>query len=122
MSADDKTLVRTITVAERCTVPIPTASGVRYVVALEEGDKLTISRKFRTVDLTEIARRLDQGESFHCGLTDCPGYTFEPGELSHHDPRHPELCAADLRENAKRNADMASSVTVLELRSLVGDE
>lgn len=122
MSADDEILVRTITVAERCTVPVPTASGVRYVVALKQGDKLTISRRLKSADPREIARRLDQGDTFYCGATDCPGYTFEVGELSHDDPRHPGLCAADLRQNAKRNEDMASSTTVLELESLTGDE
>lgn len=122
MSTDDETLVRTITVAERCTVPVPTASGVRYVVALNKGDKLTISRKLKTADPRELARRLDAGETFFCGATDCPGYTFEPGELSHHDPRHPELCAADLRQNAERNENMTQRATVIELESLTRDE
>lgn len=122
MSDNDYTLVRVITVGQRCTVPIPTASGIRYVVALDKGDELTISRKLKTTDPREIARRLDAGETFYCSATDCPGYTFEPDELSHHDPRHPGLCAADLRQNARRNEDMASSATVLELESLTGDE
>jgi len=122
MSDDDDTLVRIVTVGERCTVPIPTASGIRYAIGLNKGDTLTISRKLKTANPREIARRLDAGETFYCSATDCPGYTFEPGELSHYDPRQPGLCAADLRANAKRNEDMVKGSTVIELESLTGDE
>jgi hypothetical protein len=111
-------VVRFVQVAEDCTVPYDGGSGMRYVVKLRKGDNLQISRKLKTANPNEIARRLDRGEQFFCGATDCPGYSFEPGELSHHDPKHPGLCAADLRENAQRNAGIARTTVAIDLEAL----
>jgi hypothetical protein len=117
MSGDEE-VVRFVQVAEDCTVPYDGGSGMYYVVKLRKGDNLRISRKLKAANLNEIARRLDRGESFFCGATDCPGYSFEPGELSHYDPQHPGLCAADLRENEQRNADRARTTMAVDLESL----
>jgi hypothetical protein len=116
--SDGEEVVRFVQVAEDCTVPYDGGSGMRYVVKLRKGDNLQISRKLKTANPNEIARRLDAGETFYCCGTDCPGYSFEPGELSHYDPKHPGLCAADQREHAYRNAATAQTTVAIDLESL----
>lgn len=121
MSADTETIMRTVNVTEDCTVPYDGGSGHRYVVVLEKGDELRITRRREPAIPEVIARRFREGERFYCGGVDCPGYTFKPGEASHLDPLHPGRCAAELRMTAEHSERHALATVPIKLENVGGD-
>jgi hypothetical protein len=77
----------------------------RRALLLKKGDKVSVSREAQPSKVDEVVRRFNAGETFHCGLTDCPGYSFEVDEPSHFDPSHSGQCMADIRAQHGRSRE-----------------
>jgi len=98
--ANPTKLVTTITIVKDVTVYIE-----GHTVLLKRNDKLTVERTLAPLPIKEMTRRLVTGETFYCGSTGCPGYTFEIDEPSHKDPEHNGVCAAGIEIEKKRQKE-----------------